>query len=103
MQKAPWDTYHHLLEQRRAETAEMDRRLRALGYLRLAMAGAAVAVVWAALTWASLSIAWVVAPAAAFTALLVLQDRLSRGAELRRRSEEHTSELQSRFDLVCRL
>src|SRR5579883_2983918 len=86
MPKAPWDTYHHLLEQRRAETAEMDRRLRALGYLRLAMAGAAVAVVWAALTWASFSIAWVLAPAAVFTALLVLQDRLSRGAELRRRA-----------------
>jgi len=50
------------------------------------MAGAAVAVVWAALTWASFSIAWVLAPAAVFTALLVLQDRLSRGAELRRRA-----------------
>src|SRR5438067_7016923 len=39
------------------------------------------------------------------------QDRPVRGAhgvrhqdaELRERSEEHTSELQSRFDLVCRL
>src|SRR5699024_12770915 len=28
--------------------------------------------------------------------------RPARGAELRHRSEEHTSELQSRFDLVCR-
>src|SRR5699024_12564152 len=32
-----------------------------------------------------------------------LLDNVARGAELRRRSEEHTSELQSRFDLVCRL
>src|SRR5437868_10128666 len=30
-------------------------------------------------------------------------DRASRTAARRRRSEEHTSELQSRFDLVCRL
>src|SRR5207249_5187581 len=32
-----------------------------------------------------------------------LRPRAFFRAEIRRRSEEHTSELQSRFDLVCRL
>src|SRR5207249_2686968 len=41
---------------------------------------------------------------AEFTALLVFKAYHSkRGDAARRRSEEHTSELQSRFDLVCRL
>src|SRR5699024_11631544 len=33
----------------------------------------------------------------------VLLDRFVRNHEMIKRSEEHTSELQSRFDVVCRL
>src|SRR5699024_11925469 len=33
----------------------------------------------------------------------VIEDLHMAGADLQSRSEEHTSELQSRFDLVCRL
>src|SRR5699024_12654816 len=36
-------------------------------------------------------------------AVAVSCGRLPRDTEVRSRSEEHTSELQSRFDLVCRL
>ncbi len=50
------------------------------------MAGTAIAIVWAALSWGRISIAWVLAPAAVFGGLLLVQDRLTRAAELRRRA-----------------
>src|SRR5207249_7332053 len=39
----------------------------------------------------------------AYQALVRIEDLKSQVAEREKRSEEHTSELQSRFDLVCRL
>jgi len=87
MQENPGNVYQRLLAERRAQMAEMERRHRNLGYLRLAVAAAAAAVVWISLaSHESVSIAWVLVPAAGFAVLVWLHDRLLRKLELRRRS-----------------
>jgi hypothetical protein len=86
MQQEPRAIYQHLIQQRQGQVAEMDRRHRTLGYLRLGAATAAVALVWVSLATGSLSIAWVLVPAALFAALLAVHDRLLRITELRRRA-----------------
>lgn len=64
----------------------MERRHRKLGYLRLGAVGAALALVWISLATSTISIAWVLVPAAVFAGLLAIHDRLLRTTELRRRS-----------------
>ena len=82
----PREAYQPLIEQRQAEVAALEHRHRNLGYLRLGTVGAAVAAVWIALATRTISIAWVLAPAAVFAALLFVHDRLLRTTELRRRA-----------------
>jgi hypothetical protein len=86
MPKEPRHAYEQLVAQRRAEVAGLERRHRALGYWRLAVAAAALALVAAALVSGRFSIAWVMLPVAAFAFLMVLHDRLLRALELRRRA-----------------
>ncbi len=87
MQEKPEDVYQRLLAERRTQVAEMERRHRKMGYLRLGVAGAAAAVVWISLASRDLiSIAWVLVPAGGFAALMALHDRLLRRLELRRRA-----------------
>src|SRR5699024_11795637 len=55
-----------------------------------------------AMNWAMARVAQKIDPAASVDEILAAQEEVHKAA-LVGRSEEHTSELQSRFDLVCRL
>jgi CBS domain-containing protein len=81
----PEETYSRLLAERQAEIAAREARHRRLGYYRLAAFLAAGAIVWLALA-GSVSILWVLAPAAAFAALIVIHERLLAVLERRRRA-----------------
>jgi len=94
----PRTAYSQLLEQRRADIAQRERRHQALGYLRLGVAAGAVVLVWAALEAHAFSIAWVIVPIALFTALLVIHDRLLRVTERRRRAERYFEKALARLD-----
>jgi len=94
----PRTFYSQLLEQRRADIALREKRHQALGYLRLGVAAAAVALVWAALATHAFSIAWVIVPIALFTALLVIHDRLLRVTGRRRRAERYFEKALARLD-----
>jgi hypothetical protein len=94
----PRIVYQDLIAQRRAEVAGEERRHRRLGYVRLAVAAAAAAVVWAALAAQSFSIAWVLVPIAAFAALMVWHDRLLTALEHRRRAVRYFERALERLD-----
>jgi hypothetical protein len=94
----PREIYLQLIQQRRAEVTAMELRHRRLGYLRLAMVGAAVAVVWIALATSAISIAWALVPAAVFAALLAVHDRLLRTTELRRRAVSYFERALARLE-----
>ena len=76
--------YSQRLEARRAELAWRERRHRMLGYAQLAVVACALAMVWLALAYHSLSILWALVPAAVFVTLMLVHDRLLRVAALRR-------------------
>jgi hypothetical protein len=78
--------YTQLLDERRAEVAAGEQRHHALGYLRLGIVLAALALVWAALATRALSIVWVAVPIAAFVVATVTHERLLGGLKLRRRA-----------------
>src|SRR5699024_11515443 len=69
-------------------------------YMTSTLAGALTASAFKA---SRLSPAYRALPASEGTCAWVGTDACSRARSLPGRSEEHTSELQSRFDLVCRL
>jgi hypothetical protein len=94
----PRTVYVELLEKRRADIALRERRHRKLGYARLAVVAVAVAIVWAALATHRFSIAWVMAPIAFFSALLVIHDRLLRDLERRRRAVRYFEKGLARLD-----
>jgi hypothetical protein len=82
----PHLTYTRLLEERRARTAAIERRHRLMGYGKLATVLCGGAVVWLALVERVFSIVWLLAPMAAFGALVVLHDRLLAERERARRA-----------------
>jgi hypothetical protein len=94
----PRSAYSALLEKRRSDIVEHERRHRLFGYFQLACAGAAVAVVWAALAKDAFSVAWVMVPVAVFTALLIVHDRVLAALERRRRAERHFTRAIARID-----
>ncbi len=94
----PRRVYSQLLQECRAGIARREERHRALGYLQLACALAALAIVWVALAWRASSIVWVFVPAAAFTALLIVHGRLLRALELRRRAARYFEKALARLD-----
>jgi hypothetical protein len=98
MPNHPRESYNRRLSERRAEAAALERRHRTLGYLRLATAGAAAAVVWIALASREISIAWVLIPAVVFAGLLAVHDRLLRAAELHRRAIAYFERALARLD-----
>ena len=81
----PKQTYSRLLEERRAEIAAREARHRKLGYYQLACFAAAGILVWLALA-ETISIFWVLVPAAVFGALVVVHERLLAALERRRRA-----------------
>ena len=94
----PRALYSQLLQQRRDEMEEREKRHRALGYVRLAVAAAALAIVWAALATERLSIVWVIVPVAVFAVLVVAGDRLLRDLERRRRAAAYFERGLARLD-----
>ncbi|MGP8243186.1 MAG: MutS-related protein [Bryobacteraceae bacterium] len=98
MTQDPRTVYSELLARRKAEIAKRDAALVRLGYARLALAVAAAIIVWQALSSGLVSILWVLVPIAAFVALLVAHDRLSRALENRRRAERYFTQAMARLD-----
>ncbi len=78
--------YSQRLTERRANIAARERRHGALGYWRLALAVAAVAIVCFALATSAIYILWAILPAALFGVLAALHERLLRDLERRRRA-----------------
>jgi MutS domain V len=86
MNADPRSTYTRLLAERRAEIAAREATHRKLGHAKLAVAAAAVALVWFALSKGGASILWVLLPIAAFVALVVIHEKLLAETERRRRA-----------------
>jgi len=70
MTQDPREVYSRLLEKRRAEIAERERRHRMLGYLKVAVALLVGLTLWMALLHI-LSVFWVLLPAALVAGLAV--------------------------------
>ena len=81
----PRTIYSRLLKERLAEISAREARHQQLGYFRLAAAGCAAVLLWLAIQH-SVSILWVLAPAAVFVGLIVLHERLLRRLDRRRRA-----------------
>jgi hypothetical protein len=84
----PSEIYAARLEQRRREVSELDASNARFAYARLAIFIIAAVVVWLALS-NGFSILWVLAPVAAFVALMMAHERLTRRLERRRRAVKH--------------
>jgi hypothetical protein len=82
----PRSTYTRCLAERRAEIAAREARHRKLGHAKIAVAAFGVALVWLALSQGGASILWVLAPIAAFIALVVIHEKLLADTERRRRA-----------------
>jgi hypothetical protein len=94
----PREQYSRLLDQRRAEIAQREERHRLFGYGRLAAVAAAAIVAFLALGWQMLSIAWTLAPAAVFAALMIVHDQLLKKLERRRRAAAFFEHALARLD-----
>src|SRR5215208_1139633 len=97
MQSDPRTAYSRLLAERRAAVTVGESRHRRLGYIQLAAAAVALAVVWAALA-RGFTIAWTGIPIAGFVALLMLHDRTVRDLERRRRAVRFFENALARLD-----
>ena len=94
----PRSTYSRLLEERRSEIARRNERHRMLGYARLAVAAAGLLAIWLALVDRSVSILWLLPPAAIFAVLVAIHERLLRLLERRRRAERYFERALARLD-----
>ena len=90
--------YTERLAERRAHIEALERRHRALGHGKLAMAAAGVALVWLALAHDAVSILWVLVPIAGFTTLIVVHERLLTERERRRRAARYYEKALARLD-----
>jgi hypothetical protein len=89
--------YTQRLEERRAEIARREDVHRRMGYVQLAFIACAGVLVWLALS-RSLSILWVLVPAAAFASLIVIHERLLKTLERRRRAARYFENGIARLD-----
>jgi hypothetical protein len=94
----PRQAYTALLAERRAEILFRERRHARIGYGRLAVVTCAGVILWLALVSRALSIAWLLAPIAAFAVLVVIHDRLLRGLDRVRRAVRYFEKGLSRLD-----
>jgi hypothetical protein len=85
----PRTTYSQKLDERRAEIAELERRHRTFGYVKLAIAALGLVIVWLALARAASLILWLLAPMAAFGVLTVLHERVIGAARRVHRSAKY--------------
>jgi hypothetical protein len=93
----PREVYSRLLDDRRAEIAERERRHRMLGYLKVAVAPLVGLTLWMALVHI-LSVFWVLLPAALLAWLAVFHEHLLRQLERRRRAERYFERALARLD-----
>ncbi len=93
----PRSVYSRLLKERLAEIAAREARHQVLGYYRLAVAAAGVAVLWMAIQQ-SITILWLVVPLAVFIGLIVLHEHLLRRLERRRRAASFFEKGLARLD-----
>jgi len=81
----PRSTYTRLLKERLDEISAREARHQQLGYFRLAIAASGAVVLWLALQ-GTITILWLLLPAAAFTGLIVLHEHLLRRLARRKRA-----------------
>src|SRR5882672_797887 len=89
MMPDPRPLYSQRLAERRAEIARSEHRHRILGYGKLAVFAGGAALVWLALLNRSISIIWVLIPAALLAGLLVTHERVLRHQERLHRAERY--------------
>ena len=77
----PRAAYSQRLAERRAEIARGEQRHRILGYCKLVVVACGVVLVWLALLNRSISIVWVLIPAALLAALAIFHERVLRHQE----------------------
>src|ERR1043166_3907146 len=94
----PRPLYSQRLAERRAEIARSERRHRVLGYCKLAVVPGGAALIWLALLNRSISIVWVLLPAALLTVLLVLHERVLRHQQRLHRAERYFEKCLARLD-----
>jgi hypothetical protein len=94
----PHEVYSQLLAARRGEIAALEGRHRTLGYGRLAVALAGCGIAWMALAERAVSLAWVLAPLAAFISLAAFHERLLRRAERKRRAARYFERALARLE-----
>ncbi len=88
MTNDPSALYGALLAERQRDAADLERANARFAYARLGIAISAAVVVWLALS-KGYSILWILAPAAAFVALMMAHERLLRKLERRRRAASY--------------
>ncbi len=88
MTNDPSALYGALLAERQRDAADLERANARFAYARLGIAISAAVVVWLALS-KGYSILWILAPAAAFVALMMAHERLLRKLERRRRATSY--------------
>src|SRR5690348_8840889 len=98
MAPQPRNVYAERLAERRAEIARREELHRRMGYGQLAVVAGAGLLVWIALAGDSVSILWVLAPAAIFGALVVIHENLLKTLERRRRAARYFEKGQARLD-----
>ncbi len=98
MSSDPRAIYSRLLDERRAAIAVENRHHRVLGYVRLAVVLAAVAIVWTALSSGLLSVAWALLPVVVFGVLVVAHDRLLKRLDRRQRAARFYENALARLD-----
>jgi len=94
----PQAAYAGRYREREEDIRVQERTHRRVGDLRLAVAAAALAVVWLALFQQLVSIVWVTLPAAVFAALVVLHERLLRRLKTQRRAAAYYRSALDRLD-----
>ena len=81
----PLARYTTLLSERKRDAEVLERQSARFAYARLAIASAGAVVIWLALS-SGITILWLLAPVAAFVALMMAHERLLRRLEKRRRA-----------------
>jgi hypothetical protein len=98
MSASPRQLYQQDLDERRSGIRQRELRHSRMGYAQLATVVVAGILVWLSLSGSGFSILWVLVPAAAFVALLVIHDRLLKILERRRRSARYFERALARLD-----
>src|SRR5690349_21816563 len=98
MSRDPRSLYAERWEARRAVVAQLERRHRTIGNVRLLVFLTAALLAWLAWAHGALSPFWLAAPAAAFAALVVVHERTMRARRAGQRAVVHYERALARMD-----